>query len=69
MNRYVCTYEEILQELRIGVIMYPIRRDIEYGALYINDHASGYGHSWKMWLYADSIGEATKKFMEVMRLD
>ena len=68
MNKYVCTYEEIMQELRVCAVKYPIRRDIEYGALYITDHASRNGHSWKMWLYADSIGEATKKFLEVMRL-
>ena len=70
MNRYLCGYDESEQVMRIHRMsdLVPTRRDIEYGALYIHDNEYRNGHNWRMWLYADSIGEATKKFLEVMRL-
>ena len=70
MNRYVCSYEESQQVMRIHKMsdLVPTRCDIEYGALYIHGNLPGEGHKWIMWLYADSMGEATKKFLEVMRL-
>lgn len=71
MNRYLCGYDESEQVMRIHRMSYFVSSqcsNIEFGALYINDNPYREGHNWRMWLYADSIGEATKKFLEVMRL-
>lgn len=73
MNRYLCVYDERdengLPELKIYDASDIIPTcNTEDETLYINDNEYRNGHNWKMWLYADSIGEATKKFLEVMRL-
>ena len=67
MNRYLCGYNEGTDRLMVDP-MHTFSTH-EVGALYIFEARSKYiGRCWEMAVDAETIGDAIRKFLEVMRL-